>query len=45
MKSLTRGVLREIKADASKSAQNAHAVTKYHLEDLVYRIDKALEVK
>jgi hypothetical protein len=46
VKSLTRGVLREIKADASKSAQNAQdAVTKYHLEDLVYRIDKALEVK
>ena len=46
VKSLTRGVLREIKADASKNAQNAQdAVTKYHLEDLVYRIDKALEVK
>lgn len=46
VKSLTRGVLREIKADASKKAQNAQdAVTKYHLEDLVYRIDKALEVK
>lgn len=46
VKSLTRGVLREIKADASKNAQNAqYAVTKYHLEDLVYRIDKALEVK
>lgn len=46
VKSLTRGVLREIKADASKSAQNAQdAVTKYHLEDLVYRIDKALDVK
>jgi hypothetical protein len=43
VKSLTRGVLREIKADASKNAQDA--VTKYHLEDLVYRIDKALEVK
>ena len=41
-----RAVLREIKADASKNAQNAQdAVTKYHLEDLVYRIDKALEVK
>ena len=46
VKSLTRGILREIKADASKNAQNAQdAVTKYHLEDLVYRIDKALEVK
>ena len=46
VKSLTRGVLREIKAEASKNAQNAQdAVTKYHLEDLVYRIDKALEVK
>lgn len=46
VKSLTRGVLREIKADASKNVQNAQdAVTKYHLEDLVYRIDKALEVK
>ncbi len=46
VKSLTRGVLREIKADASKNEQNAQdAVTKYHLEDLVYRIDKALEVK
>lgn len=46
VKSLSRGVLREIKADASKNAQNAQdAVTKYHLEDLVYRIDKALEVK
>ena len=46
VKSLTRGVLREIKADASKNAQNAQdAVTKYHLEDLAYRIDKALEVK
>lgn len=46
VKSLTRGVLREIKADASKNAQNAQdAVTKYHLEDLVYRIDKALDVK
>lgn len=46
VKSLTRGVLREIKADASKNSQNAQdAVTKYHLEDLVYRIDKALEVK
>ena len=46
VKSLTRGVLREIKADASKNAQNSQdAVTKYHLEDLVYRIDKALEVK
>ncbi|MPL54659.1 hypothetical protein SDC9_00125 [bioreactor metagenome] len=46
VKSLTRGALREIKADASKNAQNAQdAVTKYHLEDLVYRIDKALEVK
>ena len=46
VKSLTRGVLREIKADASKNAQNAQdAVTKYHLEDLVYRIDKTLEVK
>lgn len=46
VKSLTRGVLREIKADASKNAQNAQdAVTKYHLEDLVYRIDRALEVK
>jgi len=46
VKSLTRGVLREIKVDASKNAQNAQdAVTKYHLEDLVYRIDKALEVK
>ncbi len=31
VKSLTRGVLREIKADASKNAQNAQdAVTKYH---------------
>ena len=46
VKSLTRGVLREIKVDASKNVQNVQdAVTKYHLEDLVYRIDKALEVK
>ncbi len=38
VKSLTRGVLREIKVDASKNAQNAQdAVTKYHLEDLVYQ--------
>ncbi len=46
VKSITRGVLREIKAEASKNVQNVQdPVTKYHLEDLVYRIDKALEVK
>lgn len=46
VKALVRGTLREIRNDASKAAsQYSDNVTKYHLEDLVYRIDKALEVK
>lgn len=46
VKALVRGTLREIRDQASKaSSQYADSVTKYHLEDLVYRIDKALEIK
>ena len=46
VKALVRGTLRDIRNEASKSAsQYSDSVTKYHLEDLVYRIDKALEVK
>lgn len=46
VKAIVRGILREIKADASKAAQSSQdAVTKYHLEDIVYRIDKNLEIK
>ncbi|WP_374361296.1 zinc-dependent metalloprotease [Cloacibacterium sp.] len=46
VKALVRGILREIRDQASKaSSQYADSVTKYHLEDLVYRIDKALEIK
>jgi hypothetical protein len=46
VKAIVRGVLREIKTDASKAAQSSSdAVTKYHLEDIVYRIDKNLEIK
>ena len=46
VKALVRGTLRDIRNEASKAAsQYSDSVTKYHLEDLVYRIDKALEVK
>ena len=46
VKAIVRGVLKEMKADASKAAQSSQdAVTKYHLEDIVYRIDKNLEIK
>jgi len=46
VKALVRGTLREVRDQASKaSSQYADSVTKYHLEDLVYRIDKALEIK
>lgn len=46
VKAIVRGVLKEIKTDASKAAQSSQdAVTKYHLEDIVYRIDKNLEIK
>ncbi len=46
VKAIVRGILKEMKADASKAAQSSQdAVTKYHLEDIVYRIDKNLEIK
>lgn len=46
VKALVRGTLRDIRNEASKAvSQYSDSVTKYHLEDLVYRIDKALEVK
>lgn len=46
VKALVRGTLRDIRNEAAKAAfQYSDSVTKYHLEDLVYRIDKALEVK
>jgi hypothetical protein len=46
IKAIVRGVLKEIKTDASKAAQSSQdAVTQYHLQDLVYKIDKNLEIK
>ena len=46
VKSIVRGILRDIrKQSAQSTSQYSDPITKYHLEDLVYKIDKVLEIK
>lgn len=46
VKALVRGMLKEIRTEAANASAKAQdAVAKYHLEDMVYTIDKALEIK